>query len=52
LDNYVKDASAKFITGEASFDRWGEYIATLQQLGLDEVNAIYQAAYDRQFSGK
>jgi putative aldouronate transport system substrate-binding protein len=47
LTNYVETMEAKFITGEISFDEWGNYLAELERLGLEDMKAIYQAAYDR-----
>ena len=46
LDVYVNECQAKFITGEMSFDKWDEYVATTQQLGADELVGYYQAYYD------
>ena len=39
---------ANFITGKTDIDTgWDSYIAQLHSLGLDDMCAIYQAAYDR-----
>lgn len=46
LDVYVNECQAKFITGEMSFDKWDEYLSTLQRLGVDELVGYYQAYYD------
>lgn len=46
LNVYVNECQAKFITGEMSFDKWDEYVATTQQLGADELVGYYQAYYD------
>lgn len=47
LTNYVQTMEAKFISGEADFDQWDSYLAELDRLGLEDMKAIYQAAYDR-----
>jgi putative aldouronate transport system substrate-binding protein len=47
IDAYVNANSAKFITGALSFDKWDEYVATLKKMNLDQVEKIYQDAFDR-----
>ncbi len=47
LTNYVEAMEAKFVTGKESFDNWDAYLTELDKLGLAEMSAIYQAAYDR-----
>ena len=47
LTTYVQTMEAKFISGEAGFDQWDSYLAELERLGLEDMKAIYQAAYDR-----
>lgn len=45
---YVDEMQAKFITGAADIDKeWDAYVATCEQMGLEEVLEVYQAAYDR-----
>lgn len=46
LNNYKKEAVAKFILGEWGFDKWDEYCATLEQIGIRELEQIYQKALD------
>ena len=36
----------KFILGEQSFDTWDEYCRTLENIGIRELEEIYQRAYD------
>ena len=39
---------AKFITGVADIEKeWDTYVATCEQMGLNEVLEVYQASYDR-----
>lgn len=48
VKNKVAEMRTQFITGNANFDAdWDNYIKELESLGMDEVVAIYQAAYDR-----
>ncbi|MDR1599101.1 MAG: hypothetical protein LBS11_04425 [Oscillospiraceae bacterium] len=47
IANYVKQMEAKFITGEASLSDWDKYVSTIKGMGLDDVIAAKQAAYDR-----
>ena len=44
--NYKKEAVAKFVIGEWGFDKWDEYCATLEQIGIRELEGIYQKALD------
>ncbi len=43
---YYQESTAKFITGDLSFEKWEEYVATLENMGLDRLEEIYQEAYD------
>lgn len=45
--SYTSEARARFITGQWSFDKWDEYVATLNKIGIKELEKIYQEAYDR-----
>jgi putative aldouronate transport system substrate-binding protein len=47
LDVYTNECQAKFITGELSFDRWGEYISTCEKMNIKELQRFFQTAYDR-----
>ena len=47
LDKYYEEQSAKFIAGALSFDKWDEFQATLKKLKIDELQQIYQEAYDK-----
>lgn len=46
LENYRDEAVTKFILGEWGFDKWEEYCKTLNQIGLPELEEIYQRALD------
>lgn len=47
IDTYVAEMHAKFVKGEASFDAWGDYVAALQGMGIDEMTSAYQSLFDR-----
>lgn len=45
---YVDEMQAKFITGVSDLNtEWDKYVATCEQMGLNEVLEVYQASYDR-----
>ncbi|MBR3641492.1 MAG: extracellular solute-binding protein [Oscillibacter sp.] len=45
---YNDEMQAKFVNGGADIDKdWDTFLATCKQLGLDELTAAYQSAYDR-----
>jgi len=46
LDKFVQESAIKFILGETSFDKWGEYTATLKKMKIDELEQAYQKAFD------
>jgi putative aldouronate transport system substrate-binding protein len=48
LFTYRDEAVTKFILGEWGFDKWEEYTATLEQIGIRELETIYQSALDSQ----
>jgi putative aldouronate transport system substrate-binding protein len=47
IANYVKQMETKFITGEASLDTWDSYVSTIKAMGIGDIIAVKQAAYDR-----
>lgn len=47
IQTYVQEMSLKFMAGEESFDKYDEYLATLDRMGLPRLMEIQQAAYDR-----
>ena len=47
IQNYVEEMEAQFITGQTSFDKWDEYVSTLEKMGLKKYMEIYKDAYDR-----
>ncbi len=47
LTMYKTEMEAKFVAGQESFDRWDQYVSTMEKMGTDKVLDIYQAAYER-----
>jgi len=47
IGTYIDEMTAKFVTGQESFDKWDEYVATIEKMGLSEYRKIVQAALDR-----
>ena len=46
IDKYYEEQTTKFIAGALSFDKWDEFSSTLKKMKLDELQQIYQTAYD------
>jgi putative aldouronate transport system substrate-binding protein len=44
---YVDENLSKFIVGDRSLDEWDSYVNTLKGMGVDDMTAIAQTAYDR-----
>ena len=48
VNGYAGEYLAKVVTGEISLeDSWDEYVEMMNQMGAEDMLAIYQAAYDR-----
>lgn len=48
ISEYVTQSMAEFITGIRSVDSdWDAYVSQISAMGIDDVLAAYQAAYDR-----
>ena len=48
VSNYWKLAAANFVTGAWDIDEyWSTYISELEAMGIKDLLAMYQAAYDR-----
>lgn len=44
---YTEQMEAKFVVGEASMDKWDEFINTLKKMGIEDLIKVRQSAYDR-----
>lgn len=48
ITTYLEQAKAQFITGELDIDKdWDTYVSTVEQMNLEQLMEIEQAAYDR-----
>lgn len=47
LNTYVEQMEAKFITGVEPLENWGEYVQTIESMGVERFVEVYQGAYDR-----
>ncbi|MCT1901404.1 extracellular solute-binding protein [Oceanobacillus sojae] len=47
INKYVEEMRDKFITGDEDLDEWDNYVQTIEQMGMEELLEVYQAAYDR-----
>lgn len=47
MGKYIEEMTRKFITGQELLTNYDTYIDTLQKMGMDDLIAAYQAAYDR-----
>ncbi len=47
LQTYIQEMSLKFVTGEESLDNFDKFLADLDNMGLQKLLTIQQAAYDR-----
>ena len=48
INTYINQMEAAFISGSADIEtEWDTYVQTLQQMGIEEVTAVFQAGYDR-----
>ena len=50
LKTYSEELAMGLILGNDSLDDWDQHIAKLQELGLDEMIAVYAARYERYMS--
>lgn len=51
---YAQETCLKFMTGELEItdQNWNDYIATMEEMGIHEVIAVYQNAYDQYLAGE
>lgn len=47
VTTYIAENASKFVMGDLPLEDWDSFIDTLYELGLDEMTAVYQSAYDR-----
>lgn len=47
VETYIKEMSVKFIMGVEPLENFETYLETAKKMGVDEIVAAYQAAYER-----
>ena len=49
ISTYVETEIARFLTGQNPLtdESWNEYVETVENIGIDELQAVYEAAYAR-----
>ena len=47
IETYMNETVDKFIMGVEPLDKFDDYVAQIESMGLADVLAVYQAAYDR-----
>ena len=47
IGTYAQTELMRFVGGEHSMDNWGDFVAHVEEMGIDDCTAIYQDAYDR-----
>ncbi|KAF4326263.1 hypothetical protein G195_000315 [Phytophthora kernoviae 00238/432] len=47
IDKYYEEQSTKFIVGALGFDKWEQFRSTLKKMRIEELEKIYQDAYDK-----
>jgi putative aldouronate transport system substrate-binding protein len=52
IDTYIAETTTKMITGAVGFDKWDEYVKTLEKMDLARLQKIYQTAYDSNYKKK
>lgn len=47
INNYIAEMTRKFISGEEPLTNFDNYMDQIQKMGIEDLIAAYQAAYDR-----
>ncbi|GGE01953.1 extracellular solute-binding protein [Paenibacillus nasutitermitis] len=47
LNTYMESMEAKLVTGEAPLEKWDAFLKTIEDMRVDKLLEVYQAAYDR-----
>ena len=51
ISTYCEECRLKFIIGDMDLDEdWDDYVAAVESMGVDELVAVYQSAYERYLS--
>lgn len=49
IKTFIEETDMAFITGTKPFSEWDQYQAQLVKLGINDITAIYQTIYDRNY---
>lgn len=47
INKYVEEMRDKFITGDEDLADWDNYVQTIEQMGMEDLMEVYQAAFER-----
>lgn len=48
ISTHMLENISKFLIGQRSLDEWDDYVNEMKQLGVDDVTAVWQTAFERQ----
>ena len=51
IKTYIEQSVLEFVIGNRDLSEFDAYVARIQEMGIDQVTACYQDAYDRYLSG-
>ena len=49
LATYISEEIPKFVAGDRDLATWDDFMATVESMHVEELTAVYQAAYDRYY---
>jgi len=49
LATYISEEIPKYVTGDRDLATWGDFMSTVESMHVEELTAVYQAAYDRYY---
>lgn len=52
INSYVMESSARWLLEGTVEEEWDEYLNNLKKMGIDDLLAVYQQAYDRFLSAQ
>ena len=52
ITTYIDEEVVKFFVGDRDFSEYDAFIAKIKEMGIDDVLAVQQAAYDRYMNSK
>ena len=52
IKTYIEENVLKFVTGQRDLNEFDAYVQDIENMGIDEVTALYQDAYERYLNGE